>query len=66
VWFSLTERMLLRICKGTVADEQVTGARVKLVNSAGAVTREAKSNEQGDFILDGVEPGARCAKVDGG
>lgn len=34
----------------------VTGARVKLVNSAGAVIREAKSDEQGNFILDGVEP----------
>jgi Carboxypeptidase regulatory-like domain len=35
----------------------VTGARVKLLNSAGGVIREAKSDEQGNFILDGVEPG---------
>jgi hypothetical protein len=35
----------------------VAGARVKLLNSAGGVIREAKSDEQGDFILDGVEPG---------
>jgi hypothetical protein len=34
----------------------VTGARVKLVNSAGAVTCEAKSTGQGDFMFDGVEP----------
>jgi Carboxypeptidase regulatory-like domain len=34
----------------------VTGARVKLVNSAGGVIREAKSDEQGNFIFDGVEP----------
>lgn len=45
---------------GTILDPRgtpVTGARVKLVNSAGAVTREAKSDGQGDFIFDGVAPG---------
>jgi len=35
----------------------VIGARVKLLNSAGRVIREAKSDEQGNFILDSVEPG---------
>ena len=35
----------------------VAGAHLELVNSAGAVTREAKSKEQGDFIFDGVESG---------
>jgi hypothetical protein len=45
---------------GKILDPQgapVTGVRVKLVNSAGVVTREAQSNEQGDFIFDGVESG---------
>src|SRR5271167_3979656 len=35
----------------------LAGARLKLVNSAGGVICEAKSDEQGNFILDGVEPG---------
>jgi len=35
----------------------VTGALAKLLNSAGGVIREAKSDEQGNFILDGIEPG---------
>lgn len=35
----------------------VPGAHLKLLNSAAAVIREATSDEQGNFILDGVEPG---------
>jgi len=35
----------------------VTGALAKLLNFAGGVIREAKSDEQGNFILDGIEPG---------
>src|SRR5271167_1113073 len=35
----------------------LAGARLKLLNSAGRVICEAKSDEQGNFILDGVEPG---------
>jgi hypothetical protein len=35
----------------------VTGERLKMVNSEGGVIREAKSDEEGNFILDGVEPG---------
>jgi hypothetical protein len=35
----------------------VAGAHLKLLNSAGEVIREAKSDDQGSFILDSVEPG---------
>ena len=35
----------------------MAGAHLKLLNSAGGVIREAKSDEQGNFILDGVESG---------
>ncbi|MGB7844116.1 MAG: TonB-dependent receptor [Candidatus Acidiferrum sp.] len=52
---------------GTILDPRgapVTGARVKLVNSAGAVTREAKSDGRGDFIFDGVAPGEYQLRAD--
>ena len=35
----------------------VAGARVRLLNSRGEVIRDTKSDEQGNFIIDGVEPG---------
>jgi hypothetical protein len=35
----------------------VAGAHLKLVNSAGALIRETSSNEHGNFILDGIDPG---------
>lgn len=45
---------------GKILDPQgapVAKAHVKLVNAAGAVSREAISDEQGNFILDGIDPG---------
>lgn len=35
----------------------VAGARLKLLNTAAAVIREAKSDEQGGFILGDIDPG---------
>ena len=35
----------------------VAGARLKLLNSAATVIREAKSDEQGTFILSDIDPG---------
>lgn len=35
----------------------VAGAHLKLLNSAAALIREAKSDEQGSFILEDIEPG---------
>jgi Carboxypeptidase regulatory-like domain len=35
----------------------VTGALMKLINSASALIRQVKSDDQGNFILDSVEPG---------
>jgi hypothetical protein len=35
----------------------VEGSRLKLVRVAGAVVSETKSDEQGKFVLDGIEPG---------
>ena len=35
----------------------MAGAHLKLANSAGAVIREAKSDEQGSFILGDIDPG---------
>jgi len=35
----------------------VTGAHLKLLNSAATVIREAKSDEQGSFILGDIDPG---------
>src|SRR5208283_731110 len=45
---------------GKVIDPQgasVAGARVQLVNAAGAVVREVKSDGQGNFVLAGIDPG---------
>jgi hypothetical protein len=45
---------------GRILDPQgvpVADARLKLVNSTGAVIRETKSEQQGIFIFEGVEPG---------
>jgi hypothetical protein len=44
--------------------DPVSGARVKLANSAGSVIREAKSDEQGDFVLDDVAPGEYQLKAE--
>jgi Carboxypeptidase regulatory-like domain len=45
---------------GKVLDPQgapVAGARVTLANAAGDVIRQVKSDTQGSFVLDGVDPG---------
>jgi Carboxypeptidase regulatory-like domain len=45
---------------GKVLDPQgapVDEAHLKLVNAAGALIRETKSDQQGDFVLDGLDPG---------
>jgi hypothetical protein len=45
---------------GKILDRQgvaVAGARLKLLNSASALIREAKSDQQGYFALDNIEPG---------
>ncbi len=45
---------------GKVLDPQsapVAGARVQLVNAAGTVIREIKSDGQGNFVLTGIDPG---------
>ena len=45
---------------GTITDPQgapVAEANLKLVNAASASVREAKSNEQGNFVLGSIEPG---------
>ena len=35
----------------------VAGAQVTLTNAAGATIRQSKSDEQGNFVLDGIDPG---------
>jgi hypothetical protein len=35
----------------------VAGARVMLTNAAGTVIRQGKSDAQGDYVLDGIDPG---------
>ena len=45
---------------GTVLDPQgvpVAGAHLKLVNAGGNLIRESTGDSQGNFILDGVDPG---------
>lgn len=52
---------------GRVLDPQrvaVGGAHVKLINSAGALVRETKSDEQGNFVLDNIDPGEYQLKAE--